>query len=150
AVFRIFSLTFEIGPWDKLNFHLKAFAAFRMLSPQVTFSSWIGAWISGSAEDLQGLAEDAPMKRRTLTTRTVQTIGDGWHHDQHGLYLQVTANGVGRSWVYRYTMGGKQRYIGLGPAHAIGLAKARELAQECRALRLRNVDPLIERGRQKQ
>src|SRR5215467_12463936 len=85
-----------------------------------------------------------------LTARTVQTIGDGWHHDGHGLYLQVTANGAGRSWVYRYTMGGKQRYIGLGPAHVIGLAQARELAQECRALRLRNIDPLLERQRQRQ
>jgi len=90
------------------------------------------------------------MGRKTLTARTVQTIGDGWHHDQHGLYLQVTANGTGRSWVYRYVLGGRQRYIGLGPAHTISLAKARELARECRELRLRNIDPLIERQRQKQ
>jgi integrase len=90
------------------------------------------------------------MKRKVLSARTVQTIGDGWHHDQHGLYLQVTANGVGRSWVYRYTMGGRQRYIGLGPAHTISLARARELARECRELRLQNIDPLMERQRQKQ
>jgi integrase len=86
----------------------------------------------------------------TLTARTVQTIGDGWHHDEHGLYLQVTAGGTGRSWVYRYTIAGRQRYIGLGPAHTIGLAKARELARECRELRLRGVDPLQDRQRQKQ
>src|SRR5207244_5752399 len=53
-------------------------------------------------------------------------------------------NGAGRSWVYRYAIDGKQRYIGLGPAHkhAIGLAQARELAQECRLQRLRGIDPL--------
>jgi integrase len=90
------------------------------------------------------------MKRKVLTARAVKKIGDGWHHDQHGLYLQVTANGVGRSWVYRYTMGGRQRYIGLRAAHTISLARARELARECRELRLRNVDPLLERQRQKQ
>jgi integrase len=84
------------------------------------------------------------MRRKGLTTRAVETVGDGWHHDGHGLYLQVTANGAGRSWVYRYAIDGKQRYIGLGPAHkhAISLAQARELAQECRLQRLRGIDPL--------
>jgi integrase len=91
-----------------------------------------------------------PMQRKVLTTRTVQTIGDGWHHDQHGLYLQVTNNGAGRSWVFRYSVAGRQKYIGLGPAHTIGLAKARELARECREQRLRNNDPQMERQRQKQ
>jgi integrase len=90
------------------------------------------------------------MKRKVLSARTVQTIGDGWHHDAHGLYLQVTANGTGRSWVYRYSHAGRQRYIGLGPAHTISLARARELARECGELRLRNIDPLLERQRQKQ
>src|SRR5262249_28995016 len=85
-----------------------------------------------------------------LTARAVQHAPDGWHHDQHGLYLQVTANGAGRSWVYRYSIGGRQKYIGLGPAHTISLATARELARECRELRLRNIDPLLERQRQKQ
>jgi integrase len=90
------------------------------------------------------------MRSRILTARTVQTIGDGWHHDQHGLYLQVTANGAGRSWVYRYTMGGRQHYVGLGPAHTISLARARELAREFRELRLRGIDPLLERQRRQQ
>jgi integrase len=82
------------------------------------------------------------MTRKALTTRTVQTVGDGWHHDAHGLYLQVTANGAGRSWVYRYSRNGKQHYVGLGPAHTISLATAREMARECRELRLRDIDPL--------
>src|SRR5262249_45897018 len=90
------------------------------------------------------------MKRKTLTTRTVQTIGDGWHHDGHGLYLQVTNNGAGRSWVFRYSMNGRQKYIGLGPAHTITLAEAREKALAARKLRLENIDPLAERQRQKQ
>jgi len=85
-----------------------------------------------------------------LTARAAQHAPDGWHHDQHGLYLQVTNDGAGRSWVYRYTIGGRQKYVGLGPAHTISLATARELARECRALRLRNIDPLMERQRQKQ
>jgi len=90
------------------------------------------------------------MKRKALTARTVQTVRNGWHHDQHGLYLQVTGNGTGRSWVYRYTMNSRQRYIGLGAAHTVSLAQARELAQECRQLRIRGIDPLLDRQRQKQ
>jgi integrase len=90
------------------------------------------------------------MTRKVLSTRTVQTIGDVWHHDQHGLYLQVTGGGAGRSWVYRYTMDRRQRYLGLGPLHTISLARARELARQCRELRLQNLDPLQERRKQQQ
>jgi hypothetical protein len=85
-----------------------------------------------------------------LTARTVQTVGDGWHLDANGLYLQVTNGGAGRSWVYRYSTGGKQRYIGLGPAHTISLATAREMARECREQRVRGIDPLQARIAQRQ
>src|SRR5262245_51755206 len=47
-------------------------------------------------------------------------------------------------------MAGRQHYVGLGPAHTISLQRARELARECRELRLRGVDPLLERQRQRQ
>jgi integrase len=89
-------------------------------------------------------------RRKVLSARTVQTIGDGWHHDGHGLYLQVTGNGAARSWVYRYTMASRQHYLGLGPIHTISLARARELARQCRELRLQGIDPLLERQRQRQ
>jgi integrase len=65
--------------------------------------------------------------------------------DGDGLYLQVGAAG-GRSWIYRYYLGGKQRYLGLGSATAIPLKRARELAAEARQLRAEGIDP-IERRR---
>ena len=46
-----------------------------------------------------------------------------------------------RWWVYRYGSGGK-RYHGLGPAHTIGLAEAREQARRCRQLILEGADPI--------
>lgn len=51
--------------------------------------------------------------------------------DGGGLYLQVKPGGA-RSWIYRATVAGKVRYVGLGSAagpDAISLAKARELAR---------------------
>src|SRR5262249_6059133 len=85
-----------------------------------------------------------------LTARTVQTVGDGWHLDANGLYLQVTNGGAGRSWVYRYVVDGRQRYMGLGPIDLVTLAEAREKALAARKLRLDGLDPLEERHRQEQ
>jgi integrase len=86
-----------------------------------------------------------------LTARGVKAtnINDGWHCDGHGLYLQVTNGGKGRSWVFRYALAGRQHYVGLGSAHAIGLARAREMAQKCRELLVQNIDPLEHRRRER-
>ncbi len=65
--------------------------------------------------------------------------------DGGGLYLQVTASGA-RSWVYRYMLNGRPRYMGLGPLHTITLADARVKATEARRLRLAGVDPINARG----
>ena len=51
----------------------------------------------------------------------------GMHADGDGLYLQVGSSGA-RSWIYRFTLNGKQRYLGLGSLTAIPLKRARELA----------------------
>src|SRR5262249_39191571 len=68
----------------------------------------------------------------------------GMYADGGGLYLQVMGPGA-RSWVYRFTLKGRERYLGLGSASAIGLARARELATEARALRAEGKDPIEER-----
>jgi integrase len=64
----------------------------------------------------------------------------GYHHDGGGLYLDVRSGS--RVWVYRYTRHGKQRTMGLGPLHTIGLADARQRARDARKLLLDGVDPL--------
>jgi hypothetical protein len=65
----------------------------------------------------------------------------GMYHDGGGLYLQVTGQGA-KSWVFRYMLNGRPREMGLGPAHAIPLAEARQRAAECRRMRVDGVDPI--------
>jgi integrase len=69
------------------------------------------------------------------------------HADGKGLYLQVRP-GVGdhsRSWIYRYTVDGKQRWMGLGVFPDVTLARAREKALAARRLRAEGLDPLAQK-----
>jgi integrase len=69
--------------------------------------------------------------------------------DSDGLYLQVAPGGT-KSWLFRYTLRGKAREMGLGPVGeppaGVPLAKARLLAGEARALLRDGRDPLVERA----
>lgn len=84
-----------------------------------------------------------------LTPLTIKNAKAGRHVDGGGLQLLVKKSGA-RSWVYRYTIKGRSRDIGLGPAAhdgrgGISLAHARD---EAAALRLKvraGIDPLAER-----
>ena len=69
------------------------------------------------------------------------------HADGEGLYLQVGTGGA-RSWVYRFTLNGKERYLGLGSATDVTLKRARELASDARRMRAEGIDP-IEHRREK-
>jgi integrase len=80
-----------------------------------------------------------------LTALAMARAAPGLHSDGDGLYLQVGGGGA-RSWIYRFTLSGRERYLGLGPANAIPLKRARELAAEARQLRAEGIDP-IERRR---
>ena len=75
-----------------------------------------------------------------LTELQVLRAKRGWLADGGGLYLRVEDKHR-RWWVYRYGAGGKH-YHGLGPAHTIGLAEAREQARRCRQLLLEGADPI--------
>jgi integrase len=70
------------------------------------------------------------------------------HADGGGLYLQVT-EGADRaprkSWLFRYTVGGRERQMGLGPLNDVPLAEARERAVAARELRRAGKDPIVER-----
>jgi integrase len=68
----------------------------------------------------------------------------GMHSDGDGLYLQVGSGGA-KSWIYRFTLSGRERYLGLGSATAIPLKRARELATEARQLRAEGIDPVDKR-----
>jgi hypothetical protein len=61
-----------------------------------------------------------------------------------GLHLQITGT-EGRSWVYRFQLGGKRRDMGLGGTEDYTLAEARERAREVRRMVLAGVDPIEKR-----
>lgn len=65
----------------------------------------------------------------------------GLYGDGGGLYLQVTGVG-GRSWLYRYTLNGRARAMGLGGLDTVSLREARLLAAECRKLCHAGTDPI--------
>lgn len=72
----------------------------------------------------------------------------GYLGDGAGLYLQISKTGT-KSWIFRFTFAGKQREMGLGAAHTVGLGDARVKARECRALLLAGKDPLEVRNAEK-
>jgi len=71
--------------------------------------------------------------------KTPGLLGDG-----AGLYLQVTKGGA-RSWIYRFTLAGKTRDMGIGPLATVSLAEARTAAAEARKLARVGIDPIERR-----
>jgi integrase len=68
----------------------------------------------------------------------------GYYADGGGLYLQVSATGS-KSWIMRYTLGGKPREMGLGSYVTFTLAEARQRATAQRKLLADGIDPLAAR-----
>ena len=109
-------------------------------------------------------------KLNRLSARFVATISKkGTYGDGGGLFLQVGIAGQAKSWIFIYRRArllGKTKadgrkgdndevskgYVGLGSVKAVSLARARELAQECRELLVgRKIDPRAEfRRRERQ
>ncbi len=83
---------------------------------------------------------------RLTALKLTRTLAPGMHADGGGLVLQVTptrdGKPGGRSWIFRYMVNGRERYMGLGSLHAIGLAAAREAAAACRRQRALGLDPI--------
>ncbi len=65
----------------------------------------------------------------------------GMYPDGAGLYLQVSRAGT-RSWIFRYTLAGRTRDMGLGSARDVSLAEARTKALEARKLTAAGIDPI--------
>jgi integrase len=79
---------------------------------------------------------------KKLSARAVATIAaPGRHSDGEGLYLNVTPAGA-RSWLFMWKKDGKRREMGLGSTGSVSLARARELASECRAQVAMGLDPI--------
>ncbi|NBC33918.1 MAG: integrase arm-type DNA-binding domain-containing protein [Alphaproteobacteria bacterium] len=71
-------------------------------------------------------------------------IEPGRYSDGNNLWLQVDKGGA-RSWLFRYTLNGKARQMGLGPLHTVSLGQARQKAREHRQQLLDGIDPLAAR-----
>jgi integrase len=89
-----------------------------------------------------------------LSAASIRRAKPGFYADGGGLYLQISnardGKGTSRSWIFRYkVIGGRDRYAGLGSVNTISLARAREIARECRELRLNGLDPIEERRRKR-
>ena len=76
-------------------------------------------------------------------------VKPGYYGDGAGLWLQVSPS-RSKSWIFRFTLSGKQREMGLGAVHTVNLTEARAKAKECRQLLLRGKDPLDARRSIKQ
>jgi hypothetical protein len=84
---------------------------------------WVGSWEMGVRTWLG----------KSTALKVDRAKRPGMYADGAGLYLQVTSEGA-KSWIYRFSLNGKAREMGLGSLSAIGLADARAKAQECRRL----------------
>ncbi|MER8912239.1 integrase arm-type DNA-binding domain-containing protein [Mesorhizobium sp. M0761] len=81
----------------------------------------------------------------------------GTYGDGGGLYLQVaksTAKGaqegdVTKSWLFRFMLAGKARYMGLGDVNTRSLKDARDKAREARQKITDGIDPIEERKERK-
>ena len=81
-----------------------------------------------------------------LTDRIIRNFEKpGYHADGGGLYLQVAKSGS-KSWVYRFTLKGRTRDMGLGSIRSVTLAEARTAAAESRLLVAKGVDPIAGRA----
>jgi integrase len=69
----------------------------------------------------------------------------GYYGDGGGLYLRVAPGGA-KGWIFRYGGRGRRRDMGLGGYPSIGLAKARELAGDCRGMIAAGLDPIAARN----
>lgn len=79
--------------------------------------------------------------RHQLThQRVTKEKRPGYHCDGGGLYLAVSEHGS-RCWIFRATIHGKRREIGMGSAYTLGLADARKLAAEWRVIARSGGDP---------
>src|SRR2546430_1416143 len=81
-----------------------------------------------------------------LSAVRVQSVRKrGYYGDGGGLYLRVAPGGA-KGWIFRYGGRGRRRDMGLGGYPAISLARARELAGDCRSVLAAGLDPIAARN----
>lgn len=84
-----------------------------------------------------------------LAVKNLTTVGNHLVGGVAGLMLQVSPTGT-RSWLLRIKVGEKRREIGLGAYPGVGVALAREKAQQTRDAITKGIDPVLERAKARQ
>src|SRR5260370_14495868 len=103
---------------------------------------------TGVATGVTGIAGVQQVARQTerLSSAKVRHAKAGMHAGGGGLYLQVTAGKAegqrNKSWLFRFALGGRERQMGLGSLNTVGLAEARDAAEQCRKLLKEGKDPI--------
>lgn len=80
---------------------------------------------------------------KKLKATQLRSLNDGVHSDGGGLYLKSKGNR--QSWIFRFTVDGKKREMGLGPLATVSLSTARDLAAQARDKVARGMDPITAR-----
>lgn len=87
-----------------------------------------------------------PRALNRLSARHVATLRKpGRHADGGGLYATISKDGSRRRWAFIFRWDGKLREMGLGAIDAVPLARAREIAAQCRLAIAEGRNPLAER-----
>jgi integrase len=83
-----------------------------------------------------------------LGANAIPTLPPGKHEDGMGLRLIKREDGSG-VWVFRYTIHGRRREMGLGAYPTVTLKNARADAAKARTLVARGIDPIAQRDRER-
>jgi integrase len=92
---------------------------------------------------MAGRRESKLTDAKVKATKRPGLFGDGL-----GLWLQVSeTNGrLSKSWIFRFMLNGRPRFMGLGPTHAFSLKEARERARLARQMVIDKKDPIDARN----
>jgi integrase len=82
-----------------------------------------------------------------LTSKFIMSAPAGKHGDGEGLQLAVSEPGRGK-WVYRFTLKGRAREMGLGDYPTVPITEARERALVARRQARSGIDPIDERRKE--
>lgn len=93
------------------------------------------------------MAESGRKDEKLSATEVSRLKKPGYYGDGGNLWLQVGPTG-GKSWIFRYTLHGKARHMGLGKygKRDVSLKEARDEAGKARKLLRDGVDPINERN----
>ena len=77
-----------------------------------------------------------------LSARRVATVRKaGYYPDGGNLWLQLSTGGT-KSWIFRFTLNGRSREMGLGSLDTFSLVEARQRATDCRKQLDAGIDPI--------